>query len=204
MTLPEPERGDPPPSPDSSAPPTQWRPGDADRGQVAQRLHTAVDEGRLDLFEYDQRLRAAHAATTHAELTALVADLPPPAPQPEPVLVRAGGLTVTPSTVHTPSGALPLPGCSFVAEDHWSSRTRIAQWAIWLAVGLFLVMGPFSLLFLLARESYLDGTVDITISRGDQQHVVRVPVQDAEQVQHTHSQVHHLRSLAGGTPGAAT
>jgi hypothetical protein len=50
---------------------------DADRAAAAERLRIAVDEGRLDLTEYDARLRAAYAATTYGELEPITADLPP-------------------------------------------------------------------------------------------------------------------------------
>src|ERR671918_290326 len=50
---------------------------DADRAAAAERLRIAVDEGRLDLTEYDARLRSAYAATTYGELRPITADLPP-------------------------------------------------------------------------------------------------------------------------------
>jgi Domain of unknown function (DUF1707) len=49
---------------------------DADRAATAERLRIAVDEGRLDLTEYDARLRSAYAATTYGELEPITADLP--------------------------------------------------------------------------------------------------------------------------------
>jgi hypothetical protein len=49
---------------------------DADRAAAAERLRLAVDEGRLDLSEYDARLHSAYAATTYGELEPLTADLP--------------------------------------------------------------------------------------------------------------------------------
>jgi hypothetical protein len=53
----------------------------ADRDEVAARLNSALDEGRLDLAEYEERLRAANAAATVAETKALFADLvDPPKP----------------------------------------------------------------------------------------------------------------------------
>jgi hypothetical protein len=40
----------------------QMRAADGDRQAVARRLREAVDEGRLDLYEYDERLQRAYAA----------------------------------------------------------------------------------------------------------------------------------------------
>ena len=54
------------------------RAADADRHQIAEQLKTALDEGRLTLGEYDDRVGEAYAARTYAELLRLVADLPRP------------------------------------------------------------------------------------------------------------------------------
>jgi Domain of unknown function (DUF1707) len=70
----------------SDADRSHMRISDADRAAVAQRLRIAVDEGRLDLTEYDDRLRSAYAATTYGELAPITADLPP---VPEPKLPAA-------------------------------------------------------------------------------------------------------------------
>ncbi|WP_433724788.1 DUF1707 SHOCT-like domain-containing protein [Actinoplanes sp. CA-051413] len=54
------------------------RAADADRHKIADQLKTALDEGRLSLDEYDDRVRQAYAARTYAELLIIVADLPRP------------------------------------------------------------------------------------------------------------------------------
>jgi hypothetical protein len=54
------------------------RAADADRHKIADQLKAALDEGRLSLGEYDERVRDAYAARTYAELLVLVADLPKP------------------------------------------------------------------------------------------------------------------------------
>ena len=72
------------------------RAADADLRAVADRLRIAVDEGRLDLHDYDERLQRAYAARTYAELDSLVADLPTPA-------------TPGASTLAVPDGTDPLP-----------------------------------------------------------------------------------------------
>jgi hypothetical protein len=52
------------------------RAADVDRQFVADRLKSALDEGRLSLHEYDDRLREAYAARTYGDLDRLMADLP--------------------------------------------------------------------------------------------------------------------------------
>ncbi|GAA4597310.1 hypothetical protein BJY16_002313 [Actinoplanes octamycinicus] len=52
------------------------RAGDSDRQRVADQLKTALDEGRLDLNEYDERVQRAYSARTYADLDGLLDDLP--------------------------------------------------------------------------------------------------------------------------------
>jgi DUF1707 SHOCT-like domain len=52
------------------------RASDQDRDAATQRLQLAFAEHRLDDEEFDQRIRAALTAKTHAELAGLTADLP--------------------------------------------------------------------------------------------------------------------------------
>lgn len=51
--------------------------GSAQRDEVADLLSRALEEGYLDLSEYDQRVTLVHSAKTAAELTEQVSDLPP-------------------------------------------------------------------------------------------------------------------------------
>lgn len=69
-----PDRPDagPPQRPDAG----QLRVSDADRHRVAELLREAAGEGRLDLDELDERLAAAYAAKTYADLVPITADLP--------------------------------------------------------------------------------------------------------------------------------
>jgi hypothetical protein len=54
------------------------RAADADRQKVADQLKLALDEGRLSLHEYDDRVGLAYASKTYRELLLLVSDLPQP------------------------------------------------------------------------------------------------------------------------------
>jgi len=54
----------------------EMRAGDNERQAVADRLKSALDEGRLDLHEYDERLQQTYAAKTYGDLDRLVTDLP--------------------------------------------------------------------------------------------------------------------------------
>ncbi|MPZ86260.1 MAG: DUF1707 domain-containing protein [Actinophytocola sp.] len=52
------------------------RAGDSDRQAVADTLKQALDEGRLELLEYDERLQKTYAAKTYGDLSGLLDDLP--------------------------------------------------------------------------------------------------------------------------------
>ncbi len=56
--------------------PASLRISDSDRHRVAELLREAAGEGRLDIDELDQRLEAAYAAKTYADLVPITADLP--------------------------------------------------------------------------------------------------------------------------------
>lgn len=58
----------------SGAPPV--RASDAERDQAAEILHAGYADGRLSRAELDERLTAAHAAKTRADLHDLTSDLP--------------------------------------------------------------------------------------------------------------------------------
>lgn len=112
---------------------------DADRERAAQRLQTAMVEGRITVLELDQRLGEVYAARYEDELRAPLVDLPPlpdtaqpgrsPAVLPHPgsldpageqVVVRSGmddikrrGHWVVPARLrlHSPVGSVVLDFC---------------------------------------------------------------------------------------------
>ncbi|MCS7482331.1 DUF1707 domain-containing protein [Umezawaea endophytica] len=53
------------------------RAADNDREAIVELLTRAQAEGRLDLAEFDHRVQLAWSAQTYADLSALIADLPP-------------------------------------------------------------------------------------------------------------------------------
>lgn len=54
------------------------RAADVDRSYVAEILKKAVDEGRLSLHEYDERLQKTYTARTYGDLDKIILDLPRP------------------------------------------------------------------------------------------------------------------------------
>jgi hypothetical protein len=54
------------------------RAADVDRTYVSEILKKAVDEGRLSLHEYDERLQKTYTARTYGDLDKIILDLPRP------------------------------------------------------------------------------------------------------------------------------
>jgi hypothetical protein len=104
------------------------RAADVDRKYVADLLKRALDEGRLDLGEYDDRLQQTYAARTYGDLDKLLTDLPKP----------PRNAHLTPSSVSAPA---VRPG--YAAGD--SGGPDIAwmryAWRAWfIAVGINVVI----------------------------------------------------------------
>lgn len=177
-------------------PAEQMRPSDADRQVIADRLRHAVDEGRLSLHEYDERLRDAYAAKTYGDLQRVVRDLPVPAEYEGPVLAQIGDISVTSTTIYTPGGPMPLKGSQWTVTEQWAAHEKIPTWAIVVAiVGLFVIC-LFSLLFLLAKETVYQGGVQVTVTSAGRSHTTYVPIVHAAQVHQLQQQVSWLRNAA--------
>ena len=112
----------------------EMRAADADRQAVAEKLKAALDEGRLDLHEYDERLQQAYAAKTYGDLEGLLTDLP----------VSAGGVPAVSATpdhltrrwlLHIWSSYIPVVG---ITTAIWLVSAIAAQellyfWPVWVA-----------------------------------------------------------------------
>jgi Domain of unknown function (DUF1707) len=92
----------------------QMRTSDRDRQQVVDRLRGALEDGRLTMAEYVDRMGVAYQAATYGDLAPLCADLPPPVPG----LVPAGpGTAAVPATT---SRAGFLAGLPLVLKVLWT------------------------------------------------------------------------------------
>jgi hypothetical protein len=101
-----------------------YRAGDADRERVAERIRVALEEGRLNLGEYDERLRQVYAARTYADLDALIADIPGVTPPSQSHLVPSSGDGVTARWQADGAGRYPD------ATRRWV----LSQWDTWIPV----------------------------------------------------------------------
>ncbi len=94
---------------------------------MADQLKVALDEGRLTLDEYDDRLREVYAAKTYADLKAPLSDLPEVAP--------AARSQVTPYDRPGPAQAHTTRKWIYGMWSGWISTSLIVT-AIWLATWL--------------------------------------------------------------------
>lgn len=95
------------------------RASDADRQRVADQLKAALNEGRLTLDEYDDRLRETYAAKTYADLRGPLADLP----------------AVVPASRSQLEPAVPAD----IAQQHLHGATRkwmAGVWSGWISTSL--------------------------------------------------------------------
>jgi hypothetical protein len=107
----------------------ELRAADVDRTFVAERLKGALNEGRLSLSEYDERLQQTYAAKTYGDLDRVMGDLPHPASardsQVVPTAGPPGGWQQVPAT---PSYASAYPSPDRRAVPRWLA----AVWGAWL------------------------------------------------------------------------
>ncbi|GID96928.1 hypothetical protein Adi01nite_63400 [Amorphoplanes digitatis] len=95
----------------------EMRAADADRQAVADQLKVALDEGRLDLHEYDERLQQAYAAKTYGDLHPLLDDLP------------SARTTALPGAV-VPAGVSAVAGTDAELTRRWVFEV----WSAWVPV----------------------------------------------------------------------
>lgn len=119
---------------------------------------------------------------------------PPAAPM--PVIAQIGDIQVTSTTVRTPAGEFPLRGTTWQVVEQWLPEQKTPGWVIVVTVLLLFVVGPFSLLFLLIRQTVYRGVALVTVNSWTHQYVARIVVADQSQVQQIQHQVNYVRSLA--------
>jgi Domain of unknown function (DUF1707) len=126
----------------------RMRASDADRQQVIERLRAALDEGRLKMDEYIDRMALASEAVTYADLAPLYADLPdsgavarpdprPPAtaaPRPSaPIVTRRGGMPTPLKVLWTIWGAVVSVNLVIWVLVSITAHHLVYPWPMWVA-----------------------------------------------------------------------
>jgi hypothetical protein len=123
------------------------------------------------------------------------------APTGEPVLVTIGDISVTQSQVFTPSGARPLSEVTFNVTDMSTTSQAIPVWAIVCAI-VFALACLLGLLFLLVKETRVQGSMQVTVQGPGFVHTSQIPVTSPAQIADINARVNHARMLtAAQHPG---
>jgi hypothetical protein len=104
----------------------ELRASDQDREAVVERLRLAMNEGRLSLHEWDERIALAYRASTYTELERLLADLPRESVTPVPAPLGMPAQLGMPA----PAGEAPVTGL-----DRVPTALKVL-WTIWLTAVL--------------------------------------------------------------------
>jgi hypothetical protein len=114
----------------TSGGPPSLRASNQDRDGVVTRLQEAFAEGRLDDAEFDERMRAALTAKTHADLDILLADLPGRAAHPAGP-IQAGTNQAGTNQAGTVQAARPVAGRPGRFAIAWKGSVRRAgRWRV--------------------------------------------------------------------------
>lgn len=116
--------------------------------------------------------------------------------QPAPYLVSIGNMHATQHHLVTPGGTWPLADVNVTTNDQTQVTTHTPAWAIVMVV-IFIWFFLLSLLFLLARESRVQGFVSVTVFAGGQSYVENVPVWNESQRYEVFNRVAYLQGLIG-------
>jgi hypothetical protein len=113
----------------------------------------------------------------------------------DPIVLTIGDIGVTRNWVVTPNGTARLGGSQWNARDMSRTESKIPTWAIVLAV-IFALVCLLGLLFLLAKEKYTTGSVEVSVQAGNLIHATQIPVSSQYQVAQIRQQVSQAQTLA--------
>jgi hypothetical protein len=118
-------------------------------------------------------------------------DIQQPATAPEQLLVTIGDIAFSAHWLVTPAGSLPLKDTQLNVSDLSRLESKIPVWAIVLAVLFF----PLGLLFLLAKEQVIRGSVQVVASNASFVHSTQIPVLGPHTITDVQGRVGYARQL---------
>ena len=107
------------------------RASDADRQEVVERLRGALEEGRLKMSEYLERMEVAYEAVTYGDLAPLCRDLP----EARPVARQQATQAAPAARTAPPAPRAPSPQAEVVRRGVFGSLPTPLKvlWTIWLS-----------------------------------------------------------------------
>lgn len=124
---------------------------------------------------------------------------PPPVPTPgppSPIIARIADISVSSTTIYTPTGEMPLRRSQWIVTEQWQAHTKIPTWAVVMCVFTFFCIPFLNFLFLLAKQTYHTGFATISVTSNGRHYVTRVSVANQNQLVQLQNQVNYVRSLA--------
>jgi hypothetical protein len=110
-------------------------------------------------------------------------------------VLTIGDIGVTRNWVVTPNGTARIGGSQWIVRDTTRTESKIPTWAIVLAV-VFALVCLLGLLFLLVKERYTTGSVEVSVQAGSLSHATQIPVSNQLQVAQIRQQVSQAQTLA--------
>jgi transglutaminase-like putative cysteine protease len=122
------------------------RAADTDRQKVADQLKTALDEGRLTLHEYDERVGLAYASKTYQELLMLLTGLPRPGLSAHEVRSRhetpyGAAREIAETVGKAVEYVQGVTGVQTTAADAWSKKHGVCQDITHITLGALRAVG---------------------------------------------------------------
>jgi hypothetical protein len=141
--------------------PAHLRVSDEDRHKVAEILREAAGEGRIDLDELDERLEAAYAAKTYADLVPITLDLPVAGGAAAPVQRRSATPQPVTAASHTTSIAV-MSGAT--RRGVWQVGERYTAFAFCGGIDLDLREAIFSARETVIYANAVWGGIDVIVN----------------------------------------
>jgi hypothetical protein len=117
----------------------------------------------------------------------------------EPILVQIGDISVTQTTVFTPSGSRSLNEVQWSVTDMTVTSQTIPTWAIVCAI-VFALACLLGLLFLLVKETVTKGTLQVTVQGPGLVYTTQIPIATAQQFADINGRVDYARTLSSAFP----
>jgi hypothetical protein len=113
----------------------------------------------------------------------------------DPIVLTIGDIGVTRNWVVTPNGTARIGGSHWIGRDMTRTEAKIPTWAIVLAV-VFALVCLLGLLFLLVKDKYTTGYVEVSVQAGNLFHATQIPVSSEYQGAQIRQQVSQAQTLA--------
>ncbi len=115
--------------------------------------------------------------------------------QPDPQLASVGDIGISQHWIRTPNGAYPIRGSMWTVSDMTHYQERISTTGVVLCA-IFVWFCLLGLLFLLMKDRYVSGYVQVTVHGAGFHHSTMIPANHSGVVYSVTQTVNYARTLA--------